>query len=273
LSYFWLLPIGFLVGTLGTLIGAGGGFILVPVLILLYPKETPDFITSLSLAVVFFNALSGSVSYAVMKRIDYKSGVRFALATIPGAILGSISVSYIPRRLFDGIFGILMIIMSVYLFSRNKVDDITEEEIKKGKSFTNRLLIDKEGHTYKFSFNKNLGIIISAFVGYLSSLLGIGGGIIHVPIMVNLLHYPVHIATATSHFILSIMAFTGTATNIISGKFTHGIHRTIYLSIGVLIGAQLGAFLSNKLKGGFIIKSLAIGLGCAGLRILLVSVH
>ena len=69
LEYLWLIPLGFVVGAYGTLIGAGGGFLLVPVLLLLYPRETPETITSISLAVVFFNALSGSIAYARMKRI------------------------------------------------------------------------------------------------------------------------------------------------------------------------------------------------------------
>lgn len=269
MAYYWLIPIGLMVGTIGTLIGAGGGFILVPVLLLLYPAEKPEFITSLSLVVVFFNALSGSVSYGYMKRIDYKSGILFALATIPGAILGSLSVSYIPRRLFNAIFGILMIAASIYLFS-NKPREVVKIEERTG-SVTVRNLIDREGHEYNFSFNKVTGMTISLFVGYFSSLLGIGGGIIHVPMMVNLLNFPVHMATATSHFILSIMALTGTITNILDGKFTHGIHRTIYLSVGVLLGAQIGARLSKKIKGTGIIKGLAVGLGIAGLRILFLS--
>ncbi len=49
----WLLPLGVFVGTVGTLIGAGGGFILVPVLLLLYPNEAPATITTISLIVVF----------------------------------------------------------------------------------------------------------------------------------------------------------------------------------------------------------------------------
>jgi hypothetical protein len=53
LSYLRLLPLGFAVGAYGTLIGAGGGFVLVPILLLLYPNESPEIITSISLAVVF----------------------------------------------------------------------------------------------------------------------------------------------------------------------------------------------------------------------------
>lgn len=55
---------GFFIGGYGTLIVAGGGFVLVPLLLLLYPNESTETLTSISLAVVFFNALSGSVAYA-----------------------------------------------------------------------------------------------------------------------------------------------------------------------------------------------------------------
>ena len=84
-EYLWLIGLGLVVGMFGTLIGAGGGFILMPVLLLMHPHVSPGQLTAISLAVVFFNALSGSESYAMMKRIDYKSGLMFATATIPGA--------------------------------------------------------------------------------------------------------------------------------------------------------------------------------------------
>jgi uncharacterized membrane protein YfcA len=87
---WWLIPLGFVLGVFGTLIGAGGGFVLVPLLLLLYPRENPDLITAVSLSVVFANALSGSLAYGAMKRIDYKSGTMFSLAAIPGAVLGAL---------------------------------------------------------------------------------------------------------------------------------------------------------------------------------------
>ncbi|TMA11893.1 MAG: sulfite exporter TauE/SafE family protein, partial [Deltaproteobacteria bacterium] len=90
-QYLWLIPVGFVIGAYGTLIGAGGGFVLVPLLLLLYPEEKPEIITSISLAVVFFNALSGSMAYGRLKRIDYRSGIVFSVATIPGAILGALT--------------------------------------------------------------------------------------------------------------------------------------------------------------------------------------
>jgi uncharacterized membrane protein YfcA len=108
IRFLWLVPLGFGVGTFGTLIGAGGGFVRMPILLLLYPQENPELLTSISLAVVFFNALSGSIAYGRMGRIDDKSGLMFSAATIPGAILGAFTTALPPRRTFDALFGVLL---------------------------------------------------------------------------------------------------------------------------------------------------------------------
>jgi len=268
--HWWFLAFGFLVGGLGTLIGVGGGFIMMPVFLLLYPQASPETITSISLAVIFFNALSGSWAYAKMKRIDYKSGLMFAAATIPGAILGALTSNYIPRRIFNVIFGVLMIVVAVHLFFHRTVG--TKEDVKKGKHISTRTLVEKNGAVHTYSFNIRVGIILSIFVGYLSSMLGIGGGIIHVPAMIRLLNFPVHIATATSHFILVIMSLTGTIVHIATGSFSHGgIFQTILLAVGVLIGAQVGALLSQHVRGIWIIRGLAIALASVGVRILFMA--
>lgn len=266
----WLIPLGFLIGTYGTLIGAGGGFILMPILLLLYPKENPELLTSISLAVVFFNAFSGSVAYARMRRIDYRSGFLFSVATVPGAIFGALTTAYIPRWLFDVIFGVLMIVASAFLLLHPNRKKELKEEIP--NYHLTRTLIDANGTNHTYSYNPIVGVGLSLFVGYISSLLGIGGGIIHVPTLVHLLNFSVHIATATSHFILGVMAITGTAVHIATGVFSHGIRRTVLLAIGVLLGAQLGARLSIRVHGDWIIRGLAIALGFVGVRILLMAV-
>ncbi|MCX7709490.1 MAG: sulfite exporter TauE/SafE family protein [Clostridia bacterium] len=264
-QFFWLLPLGFLVGTFGTLIGAGGGFILVPVLLLLYPDKSPETITSISLAVVFFNALSGSFSYSRMKRIDYKSGIVFAAATIPGSILGALTTSVISRNVFDGVFGVLLVAASLFLMLKPKDNADFEGEIP--PNHITRSIIDIDGITHIYSYNPVVGVLVSILVGYISSLLGIGGGIIHVPVLVHTLNFPVHIATATSHFVLAAMSFSGTLIHLFSGLLSTGVIQTAALSIGVLLGAPLGARLSNRFHGVWIIRSLAIALALAGIRI------
>ena len=275
IEYLWLLPLGLLVGAFGTLIGAGGGFILMPVLLLVYPRDNTELITAISLAVVFFNALSGSFAYARMKRVDYKSGIAFSIATIPGAILGAMSTAYVPRRAFDLIFGVLMTIAAVFLWlsakeehARSSTPKIAPVSEKAGTRLTERNLVDAEGVHYHYAFDLRIGVVLSIFVGYLSSLLGVGGGFIHVPALSRLLNFPVHIATATSHFVLAIMALTGTLVHVVQGAFVHGVRRTAVLAVGVLVGAQAGAWLSNRIGGKAIIRGLAVALAFVGIRLI-----
>jgi uncharacterized membrane protein YfcA len=273
-EYLWLFPLGLLIGAFGTLIGAGGGFILVPILLLLYPKEPAELVTAISLAVVFFNALSGSFAYARMKRVDYKAGIFFSIATIPGAIIGALSTAYIPRRIFDLIFGVLMIIAAIILWLSAEDKHSTSPngapiKSKTDPRLTERHLVDAEGTRYDYAFDLRLGIVISVFVGFISSLLGVGGGFIHVPALAHLLNFPVHIATATSHFVLAAMALTGTLVHVATGVFIHGVRRTALLAIGVLIGAQAGAWMSNRVGGKSIIRALAVALAFVGIRLIL----
>lgn len=236
-----------------------------PILLLMYPHEMPEKLTSISLAIVFLNALSGSGAYALMRRIDYKSGLMFALATIPGAIVGAFNTSIVPRRLFDFIFGILLVTAVVFLNLRPNLAKDARKVYYPDRQHMKRHLEEADGEAYDYYFNPKLGIILSLFIGYASSFLGIGGGIIHVPALVYLLNFPIHVATATSHFILTIMAFTGTLIHILNGTFPYGVHHMISLAIGVVLGAQIGARLSQLIQGNWIIRSLAMALGLVGI--------
>jgi uncharacterized membrane protein YfcA len=265
--YFELIALGLGVGIYGTLIGAGGGFVLMPLLLLLYPKMSPEHLTAISLAVVFFNAASGSEAYAIMGRIDYKSGLMFAGATIPGAVIGALNTAAVPRHLFNGIFGVIILAAAIFLLWRPglKPRGAGSHEHHPQAS---RHLVAMGGETYDYTFNPLVGIGLSFGVGYVSSFLGIGGGIIHVPALIYFMDFPVHIATATSHFILAIMALTGTLVHIWTGDLHQGVTQTLSLAIGVLLGAPLGAQISGRIQGTWIIRSLALALGVAGIRIM-----
>ncbi|MFP5222702.1 MAG: sulfite exporter TauE/SafE family protein [Acidobacteriota bacterium] len=268
LEYLGLVGLGLGAGAFGTLIGAGGGFVLMPLLIMLYPNDSAATLTAISLAVVFFNALSGSEAYALAKRIDYRSALLFSAATLPGAVLGALNTQAVPRRTFDFVFGAAVLALAVFLAFRKAAKD---PDVRTRAGSATRSFTDAHGQRFTYSFNPSLGVGLSLVVGYVSSFLGIGGGIIHVPLLVYLLHFPVHVATATSHLILAAMAFTGTLTHVLSGSFATGAHRTAALAIGVVAGAQIGARLSERIGGTAIVRLLAAGLAVLGVRILLLA--
>ncbi|MDA8166035.1 MAG: sulfite exporter TauE/SafE family protein [Desulfobacteraceae bacterium] len=270
-SQLWLLPLGFLIGAFGTLIGAGGGFVLMPLLLLFYSDQRPEILTSISLAVTFFNALSGSAAYARMRRIDYRSGLMFAAATIPGAVFGALHTASVHRRVFDLIFGVVLLAVSVYLFWQPAFRRKRPRGWS-GRFSLTRTVTTADGETFTYSFNAALGLGLSLAVGYFSSFLGIGGGIIHVPIMARLLDFPVHVATATSHFVLAIMTLVGTLVHVAMGNFRHSFTQVLLLAAGVLAGAQLGAVLSNHVRGRWIIRGLATALAFVGVRILAAAI-
>ncbi|MGN6194860.1 MAG: sulfite exporter TauE/SafE family protein [Ginsengibacter sp.] len=270
-NIYLLIFIGFFIGALGTLIGAGGGFLLVPLLIIMRPDFTPETITAISMVVVACNAISGSAAYMRSKRVDYKAGIIFAVCTIPGSILGVLTTKIIPRELFDIIFGILMLGLAIFLFFEGGNKEPVHKMVKGRKGWIHQCLTDKWGEEYSFSYNLRLGMILSLFVGYFSPLLGIGGGIIHVPAMAEWLSFPVHIATATSHFILAIMSTVSVIVHYLQGNYDNPLIKkmVIGLVIGVIPGAQLGAYLSRKIKGKIIIKALAVSIGIVGIKILI----
>lgn len=271
-QYLGLIILGFGAGTYGLLIGTGGGLVLMAALLLAYPHESPEQLTAISLAVVFFNSVLGSGAQAHVKRIDYKSGLLFAAAAVPGAIFGVLTTPYVSRHLFDAIFSSFLIIAGVVLFLKPKLDEKEHLKTHKKSAYEiTRHLTGIDGVSVEYSYNPVLGFVLSFLVGYLSSFLGIGGGIIRVPIMAYLLNFPIHLATATSYLVRSIMTFTATITHIWIGTFHRGAHRTAALAIGVLAGAQLGVYLSDKVKGSWIIRGPALVLIAAGVKIIIAT--
>jgi uncharacterized membrane protein YfcA len=222
-------------------------------------------VTAISLAVVFANACSGSLSYARLRRIDYRTGLVLAAATVPGAVVGAIVVALIPRRIFDIIMGAALILVSVFLLLRPQ----GSRSLWINSRFAlSRVLTDAQGKTYRYRFNLGLATFFSVGIGFLSSLLGIGGGIIQVPLLTSFLGFPAHIATATAQFALLFTAATGTVTHIVQGVYQPFVRLTLELAVGVVAGAQAGAALSRRVRASSIIRLLAVALGLVGVRLL-----
>ena len=219
----WLIPLGFVAGVLGSMIGLGGGIIVVPVLTFLgFP---PTLAASNSLFASFSNAVASTISYSKQKRIEYSIGLKLGLLAVPGTILGAYISSDVTPEIFKILFGLILISSSVYLFLKRKIES-------------------KEINTSKLVMVLAIGA--SFFAGIVSSFFGIGGGIIFVPLMVAAMGMGMKNAAPTSQFILLFASFTGLLTHSILGHpdFT----QSLFLSVGAFAGGLLGARISLEIK-------------------------
>jgi len=237
--------IGLVIGCYGTLIGAGGGFLLVPVLLLAHGLPHSVAVGT-SLAVVALNAFSGTVGYLFQRKIDYRSGLIFALATVPGAMGGAWLTGLTSGPVFMRLLGLLLLGISLYLFFRQS-----------------RAM---DGGSGRHKFHLPTGIGISMGVGVISSWFGIGGGILHVPAMTEILRFPVHVAVATSQFVLFWTALVGVGIHAM--KANVDLQLVAPLGVGAVLGAQLGARIAHRLKGAMVLRYLSLALLFVGIRLL-----
>lgn len=270
---------GFFVGTYGTSIGIGGGPLIVPFLLLCYKIPASDIVAT-SLCVVFFNVVSGSIAYYKQKRIDIISGTKFGIATIPGALIGTYVPQFFSTYFLSILFGLLILALALYVvFSNNSTTEKTVPAQKKksdhskfsimdpGAFLVKRVIIDDEGNRYVYSFNEKLGMILSAKIGLIATILGIGGGVLHVPMLTKMMNFPVHIAIATAHYKLFICALFGLV-SYIHMDYVH-FDIAVPMGLGAVLGAVQGARISRGLSQNKILNYLAIVLFIMAFRLLI----
>lgn len=255
LEILMLFLIGIGVGAFGTLIGIGGGLIMIPLFTFCLPQlfNSVAEIIGTSLFGVFLNAISGTAAYLSQKKVYFPAAIPFAIATLPGALLGSLVASYFTGPGFRMAYGTFIFLIAILMY---------------WSSFNKKITAD-HFDIELFKKRKLLGIVLSMGVGFISTLFGIGGGLINVPMMIYLLSFPPHYATATSQFILMCSSAIGVTSNIIMQHIAWV--PAISIGGGALIGAQIGAKLSKKTKPAIIILLLIVALGSLGIKMILES--
>ena len=233
-------------GTFGSMVGVGGGILMIPVLTVLGLE--PSQIASTSLIAVTSTGISSTIEYSRQKRIDYFLGLKIAALAIPGAIIGAFLSSYISFEHFKVYFAIILILTGLYIIYRNS---ILKERRKKTNSKSMHLLF------YVGSFT----------AGIISSLFGIGGGIIFVPLMVILLRVSMFRAGPNSQLALLITSLVGVFTHSLLGhtNYVYGI----LLAIGALTGGYIGARLSRHVREGVLQILLSTSLIGVAVKLLL----
>jgi hypothetical protein len=219
----WLIPLGFVAGVLGSIVGLGGGIIAVPVMT--FAGFPPALAASNSLFAVFSNSVASTVSYARQKRVEFGIGIKLGLMCIPGTILGAFISDVMTPVAFQILFAFVLISSAIYIFVKRAVDE-------KPYNRTVLMMVVSAGASF--------------FAGIISSLFGIGGGIIFVPLMVIGIGIPMRKAAPTAQLILMFASLSGL---LVHSALGHPDYlQALLLAIGAFGGGMLGARLSLEIK-------------------------
>lgn len=239
-----LFAAAFVSSVFGSMVGLGGGFILVPILRLFFglgPAEA----AGTSLVLVTANSGAGATTYLLQKRVDVKLGLMFAVGGVPGSILGALITKHISARSFDWLFGIFLVAVAIDMIfnARKRIGARIEHDVGRRKAMSFRMAVG-----------------VGFLVGIVSSLFGIGGGVIVVPSLLYFSSLPAHAISATSHFVIILTSPTG----LVVHGFQHDIRLNdiVPLVAGGLLGGPIGAHLSLRLKSPQLLVIVGIALIC-----------
>jgi uncharacterized membrane protein YfcA len=261
-----VLILGFTVGVPSSMVGLGGGFIVVPVLILFFQLPANNAI-AISLVAICGTTFSSTLGYIRQRRVDYKLGLFYDILDVPGIVLGAYITTLLPQNVLAGICGVFIIFISVLLI-RNKGKSFSGKNPKANDANMEwtRNGIDSEGHAFRYTLRSPPMALASSFLGGLiTGLSGLGGGITDVSTMI-LLGVPAQIAVATSEFAMAVTNGAGVVAHSLLNNVL--IEYALPITIGTIIGAQVGCSLAKRVKGKAIRKILSLIAIFAGLRLI-----
>jgi len=267
-EYTWL-PLGFAVAVLGAMVGVGGGLVFVPALIYIYGFPHPQ-AAGTSLAVVTLSAAAATLGYWREGKIVAAGGVRFALAGIPGSLLGVYASAHIPASAFRAAFAAILLLLAAILV-RNQAASVTGPWRRLWRvvplgPVRRRRLRTAAGEEYRFLANENLGVVAATAAAFVGGLLGIGGGILLVPAMLYLVGYPPQVAAATAQLTVFSNAVVGAAAHAWSGHVDW--HAVLLLGLGASLGGPAGVRLARRVNGRVLMLLLALLLAASAVRML-----
>ncbi len=276
MEWLWLILLGLGTGTFGVLVGAGGGFILAPLLLILFHME-PHVVAGTTLALVAVNSASGSVAYWRMRLTDLRSGLLFAIAGLPGAITAPFVVREVAGGTFQVLFGVLLLGLVLYMVlprpkaaaSANSAPPEARLTSRRGwlpAVNSSRHITTTRGQSYQYEFNEAVGMGFNFVLGFIASFFGIGAGFLQTPVLVYAFGFPVQVAAATSVFVISLLSIVGTGTNIFLAHIDW--QAFLWAGIGLVAGGQVGARLATRFRGVWILRLLAIVVLVLGIRLI-----
>lgn len=245
-SFFLLFAGGMFAGTLGALLGLGGGIILVPFLTLVVGLPMHQAIAT-SITAVIATSTAGAAMNIQRHTVNIKLGMALETFTVAGAIAGGLTATILSGAALAKFFSVLLVIVALFMGLRNRLRSGTPLAGQRGISGS--YVDEATGKTVEYTAQRLPAVMAVSFLaGNISGLLGVGGGIFKVPAMNILSRVPLKAATATSNFMIGVTAAASAFIYFAHGYINPGV--TSAAILGVLAGSFLGVWLGRKIRTG-----------------------
>lgn len=273
-----LLVGGVAAGLFGSLLGLGGGILIVPLLTLGFGVPL---LTAVGVSLVCVIVTSGAAAGVYLERrvANLRLGMTLELFTATGALVGGLVAFLLPERVLELIFTILILYVALTMARRREAASAPSAAAgasaeagprvpagagsssaasppgaqvapNDGSSVRQVAFVDTlSGPGYRVR-RVPLGIVGSIFAGLASALLGIGGGLIKVPVMHVIMGVPLRVATATSNLMIGITASASAIIYLLRGGIDP--YAAAPAAIGVFVGASVGSRVAHRIRLGLL---------------------
>ncbi len=249
-----LLGSGFAAGLFGSLLGLGGGVLIVPILVLLL-KIPIHFAIATSLLGVIATSSAAASKYVRLGVANVRLGMSLELFTVAGALGGSLLAGVLRGTTLMTIFAVAMLLMAIPMARGGSEagtvvsePDPDRDRHTIGAQLGGDYFDAAEGHHVRYDVQRiPVAAGVASLAGILSGLLGIGGGLIKVPSLTLFCNVPMKAAAATSNFIIGVTAVASTWIYYSRGQILPVVSAATV--IGVFAGSRTGSVLAGRSKG------------------------
>ncbi len=258
-----LLLTGLVSGSLGALLGLGGGVFIVPALTLLFHFSAPVAVSS-SLIAVVATSCGASANYLRQHLTNMPLALTLELSTTAGAVAGGLAAGLVSHDVIFVLFG-LIVFFTAYSMLRS-VAQAASSSPESGDQMSTAVANDSyQVHSW------TAGLGLTGLAGMLSGMLGIGGGVVKVPAMYLFMGIPLRAATATSSFMVGVTAVAGASIYWARGD----VHLLVAASVavGVYVGASLASRYLRRVHNRFLIYLFAAVLVFVGINMMKAGLH
>lgn len=260
-------------GLFGALLGLGGGVLIVPLLTLGFGEPLARAIGTSLVAVVATSAGAAARNVRT-SRADVRLGITLELGTVAGAAGAGLLAGVLAERLLAGLFAALMAYVALSLLPGALSEGAEPDQVtghRGGQTLDNPAAADGPAAPAYRTHNLPLALGGSVGAGAISGLLGVGGGIVKVPLMRLVMGVPIHVAMSTSNVMIGVTAAAGAYAYLFRGDIDPEVAAP--LALGALVGAAAGARISPRVHSRWLVLlfvavagwvALEMGLRAAG---------